>query len=52
MAPMGWQVFAGLIVSAERSTTSLLVCLKSMGTLLLPNGAGLHGFQNVGLRFG
>src|SRR5271157_1102124 len=34
IAPMGMQVFAGLIVRALRSTTSAGVCFKSMISLL------------------
>jgi hypothetical protein len=30
MAPMGWQVFAGLIIKALRSVISLGVCRNSM----------------------
>jgi hypothetical protein len=30
MAPIGWQVFAGLIIKALRSVISLGVCRNSM----------------------
>src|ERR1039457_716941 len=30
MAPIGWQVFAGLMVKAERSATSAVVCRRSI----------------------
>jgi hypothetical protein len=34
MAPMGWQVLAGLMVSPSLSFTSAVVCLSSMVGLL------------------
>ena len=43
MAPIGWQVLAGLMVRAVRSATSAVVCRKSIEISLLLERSVAYG---------